>query len=87
MEKNLDSLVRENLFLHKNQFLIKQLSKREKEIFKLISHGISSKEISDILCISIHTVNNHRKNIIRKIGKKNLKSLIKLGAAFEQDYL
>jgi len=42
------------------------LSAREIEILQLISAGKASKEIAHDLKISINTVNNHRKNILRK---------------------
>ena len=45
------------------------LSKREIEILKMINHGMLSKEISDKLSISIHTVNGHRQNILQKMNK------------------
>ncbi|NQX43287.1 helix-turn-helix transcriptional regulator [Pedobacter steynii] len=58
------------------------LSKREKEIIKLIVEGKSSCEISMILYISTHTVNNHRKNIIRKLEINNLCQLTKFAMSF-----
>ena len=33
-----------------------------------IVKGLSNKEIADILCISVHTVITHRKNITRKLN-------------------
>jgi DNA-binding CsgD family transcriptional regulator len=47
------------------------LSPREKQILKLIDEGMYSKEISDKLSISIHTVNRHRQNILQKLGAGN----------------
>ena len=44
-----------------------QLSKREKEILKLISDGLISKQIADKLFISTNTVNTHRQRIIEKL--------------------
>ena len=46
------------------------LTTREKEILKLIAEGTASKEIAELLFISIHTVNNHRVNIIKKLNMK-----------------
>lgn len=43
------------------------LGEREKEIIGLIARGLSNKEIADRLCLSIHTVATHRKNIISKL--------------------
>lgn len=49
----------------------KLLSKREKDILRMIGEGKASKEIADRLCISTHTVNGHRQNILKKIGASN----------------
>ncbi|MDE6298476.1 MAG: helix-turn-helix transcriptional regulator [Muribaculaceae bacterium] len=47
------------------------LSSREKEILLLIKEGKASKQIADILGISVHTVNRHRQNIIEKLSVGN----------------
>ncbi len=44
-----------------------ELSAREVEILKLIATGMSSVKIADNLHISVHTVNSHRKNILKKL--------------------
>ena len=49
----------------------KQLTSREKDILLLIGQGLLSKEIADKLNVSIHTVNNHRKNILMKLEVNN----------------
>ena len=41
---------------------------REKQVLKLMIEGLPSKEIADVLCLSFHTVNTHRKNISYKIS-------------------
>lgn len=66
--------------LHFNKF--KALSKREKEIVVLIAEGRSSTYISDLLYISIHTVNNHRKNIIRKLDVHTLAELVRFAVSY-----
>jgi Response regulator containing a CheY-like receiver domain and an HTH DNA-binding domain len=43
------------------------LSEREIVVLKLIHEGMLSKEISDKLCISVHTVNTHRQRILEKL--------------------
>lgn len=43
------------------------LGKREKEIITYIARGMSNKEIADKLCISVHTVTTHRRNICSKL--------------------
>lgn len=61
--------------LNKN---ITELSPKEKEILKLISLGLSSREIAKQLFLSINTVNTHRKNILRKTGAKNILAVVAL---------
>jgi DNA-binding NarL/FixJ family response regulator len=52
----------------KNTDEIVNFTRREKQVLKLLVAGIPSKEIADILCMSFHTVNTHRKNINSKIS-------------------
>lgn len=47
------------------------LTPREEEILKLIAEGHSSKEIADLLVISIKTVDRHRANILGKLGMRD----------------
>ncbi|MGL5319044.1 MAG: response regulator transcription factor [Bacteroidales bacterium] len=54
------------------------LSIRELEILRLIDSGKSSKEISVLLSISLHTVNRHRQNIIEKLRVSNSIEAIKI---------
>jgi len=49
-----------------------RLSDREKEILELARQGLQSKEISDRLFLSIHTVNKHRQNIMQKMNTNNV---------------
>lgn len=48
------------------------LSVREKEILKLVQDGKRSKEIAELLFISINTVNRHRQNILEKLRVGNM---------------
>ncbi|WP_329256324.1 response regulator transcription factor [Actinoallomurus sp. NBC_01490] len=47
------------------------LTPREEEILKLVAEGHSSKEIADILVISVKTVERHRANMLQKLGMKD----------------
>ena len=47
------------------------LSRREKQILALINGGLKSREIADSLCISQHTVNRHRQEILSKLQVRN----------------
>ncbi len=54
-----------------NQKAELDLTKRELEILKLVKQGYLSKEISDKLSISVHTVNTHRQRFLEKLGANN----------------
>lgn len=47
------------------------LSKREREVLKLVAEGNSNKSISNIMFISIKTVEKHRSNLMRKLNLHN----------------
>ncbi len=61
------------------------LTSREIEILKLVSSGKSSKEIAELLSISIMTVFNHRVHIKKKLRIKKNAELIKY--AIENGYV
>lgn len=48
------------------------LTKREIEVLKWVCEGYSSQQIAERLNNSIHTINNHRKNILQKTNAKNV---------------
>ena len=52
------------------------LTHREMEIITLCAAGMSAKQIADELCITQHTVENHKDNIFNKIGVKSTSELI-----------
>jgi DNA-binding CsgD family transcriptional regulator len=50
---------------------------REKEIIQLLYEEFTSSEVGDKLYISKRTVEEHRKNIQKKTGAKNVVGIIK----------
>ena len=54
-----------------------RLSSREREVLKLVAEGYTSKEISEMLFISVRTVLGHRTNIMDKLDIHNRTELIK----------
>ncbi|RZJ82382.1 MAG: response regulator transcription factor [Flavobacterium sp.] len=62
-----------------------QLTKREIEIIQLVCNGATSAELSEKLFIAENTVNTHRRNIMYKLGVKNVAGLI--GFARENDII
>ncbi len=51
------------------------LSLRETEVLRLVSKGLTNKEIAEELQISLHTVISHRKNIAEKLSVKTISGL------------
>jgi len=56
----------------------KQLTKREKEILKLITEEFTNQQIADKLYLSLRTVENHRNNLLQKLDVKNTAGLVKV---------
>ena len=52
------------------------LTPKERTVLSLVSSGLTTKEIADTLSISHHTVESHRKNLLRKCGAKNSAELV-----------
>ncbi len=52
------------------------LSIREKEILHLIIEGKNAQEIAAVLFLSKNTVNNHRQNMLNRVGVKDTTGLI-----------
>jgi DNA-binding NarL/FixJ family response regulator len=53
------------------------LSSREREVLQLIAEGHTNKQIAEILCISIKTVQAHRANIMSKLDLHDRGELVK----------
>lgn len=54
----------------------KIVTRRETEVLKLIAEGFTSNDIAENLSISRHTVDSHRKNLLRKTASSNTLELI-----------
>ena len=52
------------------------ITTREKDILSLLAIGLSSKEISEKLFISPHTVEYHRRQLLKKTKSRNIAQLI-----------
>jgi DNA-binding NarL/FixJ family response regulator len=51
------------------------ITQREREVLKLLAEGFQNKEISDMLHISVKTVEKHRANIMNKLDLHNAAAL------------
>lgn len=66
---------------------IRNLSKRQTQIFTHIGLGFSSREIGNLLQISEATVSTHRKQIIKKLGLTRAGKLQHFATQYVQDRL
>jgi DNA-binding CsgD family transcriptional regulator len=57
-----------------------RLTAREREVLQLIQKGLLSKEISEVLSISVHTVNTHRQRILEKLNAGNSMEAVQLAS-------
>jgi two-component system invasion response regulator UvrY len=53
------------------------LSRREREVLKLLTEGKKAQEIGEMLFISVNTVRRYRANIMEKLNIHNLADLVK----------
>jgi DNA-binding CsgD family transcriptional regulator len=60
------------------------LSRRERQVFKLLILGHSNGEIAGLLALSVRTVETHRANMQRKLGLATRSALVRL--ALERGY-
>jgi DNA-binding NarL/FixJ family response regulator len=54
-----------------------RLTPREREIVRLIAEGRSSKEVAEVLAISVKTVDTHRANLMRKLAIHSVSELVR----------
>jgi len=71
------ALIEDYLQQTKDEDPYDQLTAREREIFKLIAEGHTSREIADMLFLSLRTVQGHRLKILEKLNLHNRTELIK----------
>lgn len=58
------------------------ITRREKEVLKLIAEGLTNKAIAEKLFISTTTVDTHRNSLLSKFEVKNTANLVRLAARF-----
>jgi DNA-binding CsgD family transcriptional regulator len=78
----IERLIKENTYLRENKALFASLSKREKEVLRLLVQGHNSFEIAETLHISEATAKTHRKNIRGKLSAESSYDLLQFAQAF-----
>ena len=53
------------------------LTTREREVLQLIAEGNATKVIAERLCISVRTIETHKRNIMRKLDHRSVAALTK----------
>ena len=80
LSPNITSIVVDD-YLHLSegsaQSVYSALSAREKEVLQLIAEGKSTRDIADILNLSLKTIETHRGNLMRKLRAENVADLVK----------
>ena len=71
-------IVAEGLSMRSAARPIESLSKREREIFKLVADGYSSAEIGKMLYLSSKTVDSYRSRMMQKLQVSDVTGLVKL---------
>jgi DNA-binding NarL/FixJ family response regulator len=62
----------------KNTNLLPKISRREKEVLKLIVEEFTTQEIADKLFISLKTVESHRSSLLAKLSARNTAGLVRI---------
>jgi two-component system response regulator FixJ len=63
----------------------RRLTKRERDVMRLVADGYSTLAIASMLSISVRTVDHHRASILAKMQVTSLSQLIKLALEIERD--
>jgi DNA-binding NarL/FixJ family response regulator len=88
--KGVETIMEGEIFLcHEVDILMKKetgkhvyLTRREKDLLRLITEGFTNQEISEKLFLGSETVKSYRKNLLFKLNAKNTATLVKI--ALEQ---
>ncbi|MEO1053470.1 MAG: helix-turn-helix transcriptional regulator [Bacteroidota bacterium] len=79
----LNRIRRQEEFRLENNSRFASLTRREKEIMQMLAEGKNNREIALELFISRNTVDQHRKNIKRKLEVKSFVQLFQYALAFD----
>lgn len=82
-EHKFHRIFRQESFKNQNMFLFEKLTRREREILRYLTEGFNNPQIAERLFISRSTVEQHRKNINRKLRIKNFAQLFQYALAFD----
>ncbi|MDH5399717.1 MAG: helix-turn-helix transcriptional regulator [Cyclobacteriaceae bacterium] len=75
-------IIEQEQFMRERQKEFECLTERERQILKLLAHGHNNPQIADKLFISRYTVEQHRKNLNRKLGASSFADSYQFALAF-----
>jgi DNA-binding CsgD family transcriptional regulator len=78
-----ERLLDESSFLHRHHDIFASLTKREKEVLRLMALGVNSTEIAERLHISEATASTHRRNIRNKLNAQSPYDITRFAQAFD----
>ena len=84
LESNLNDIV--SPFLHRISTKYLNLTPGEIQVANLVRQGKSSKEIADLLNLSVRTIEAYRDSIRKKMGLKNKKANLRTHLLSFQEY-
>lgn len=64
-----------------NSYVIESLTRREREVLKLVVSGKTNRQIAEILSRTERTVEYHRNRMMRKLGTHNVADLVRRAVA------
>lgn len=64
---------------------LQDLTPTERRVLRMIAEDKTSKEIADVLCISLRTVENHRAHICQKLNLHGANPLLKFALTHKQE--
>lgn len=84
-ETIMKSLMNQRKSSNNSEAFFPKLSRREKEVLKLIAEEYTTQEIADSLYISLKTVESHRSSLLSKLNARNSVGLVR--TAIENGFL
>lgn len=63
--------------MHFDHSIYSDLTDREKQVIELIALEKTTQQIADELCLSTHTIDTHRKNVLSKLEVSNAAGIVK----------
>lgn len=76
-----DALAGGGEFTPSVQKMALRLSRRERELLLMVARGLTNKEISSLLNLSVQTVKNHMHRMLRKIGANDRSGALEIARA------